>query len=227
MRLTHDLISGVVVCISRDLAAVAESDILPRIGSKVKNDLPSLSIRDVQIFGLHWVKSQARIRGKYCHRNLSANRVAGLKVELVRPADASVKEAKAVLARLDLMEWPWNTIDMNDISKYTDLLVVCLWVPETAIGVVPFGGKSKWQIVLFGRKAKIIFLIIRQDVETSLAKVSILGSVVDGVVVIPQGAGILSVRIIVIFVLARFCGIVRPSIEWGTAIRAVKVNTVG
>jgi hypothetical protein len=151
LLLTHHLISRVVVFVSSDIAAVAESNVLSGVFSEVEDDLPPLSIRDIKLVCVDRVESHARIRSKNRHGNLSAYSIAGLEVELIRPADTGVKEAETVLARFDHMEGPRNAIDLDDISKHAGLLVVGFGIPETAIRIVTFGSKSERQIVLAGR----------------------------------------------------------------------------
>lgn len=218
LPLTHNLISGVVVLIGGDLAAVSESDVLARVASEVKDDFPPFSIGDVQVLGIDRVESESSVGGKHCHGNLSADGIAGLKVELIGSADTSIQEAHTVLARLDLVEWPWDAVDVNDITVQTGRLAISLGVPETAIGIVTFRSKSKRQIVFAGRKIKPIFLGIRQDVEASLSVVSVLCSVVDSVVMVPQSTSVLSVGVVVVFVLSWFCSIVGPAIKWGSTV---------
>ena len=53
--LTHYLIGRVVVLVSSNLAAVANSDVLPCIGRKVEENLPSLSNRDEKVICLYRV----------------------------------------------------------------------------------------------------------------------------------------------------------------------------
>lgn len=121
---------------------------------------------------------------------------------------------------------PWYTVHMYDVAENAGSLAVCFWIPEAAIRIVAFGGKSKGQIELVRWKAKSVFLSIRQDVEASLPKVSILGSVIDSMIVVPEGTSILSIGVVVVFILSRIGGIVRPSIERGSTVRAVKVYTI-
>jgi hypothetical protein len=78
--LTHDLVSSGVVFISSDLATVAERHVLACIGTKVKDDLPPFSVRDVQVVGLNRIEQHASIRSKDSEGNLLASGVTRLEV---------------------------------------------------------------------------------------------------------------------------------------------------
>lgn len=61
-------------------------------------------------------------------------------------------------------------------------------------------------------EAKRVFGRIMEDICASLAEVGILSGVVDGVVVVPESAGVLVVGIVVVFVLARVKDVFSPTI---------------
>jgi hypothetical protein len=52
-----------------------------------------------------------------------------------------------------------------------------------------------------------------EKIESSLTEISILGSDMFGVIVIPQGSGGLSIGIVIVFVRANTDGIFSPPIE--------------
>ena len=83
---------------------------------------------------------------------------------------------------------------MDDIAVQRGHLV--LGIREGAVAVVLLGRQCKWHIVLAGRQAKLVFSRVMQDVEAGLAKVSILSSVVDSMVVIPESTGALVVGVV-------------------------------
>lgn len=65
---------------------------------------------------------------------------------------------------------------------------------------------------------QVILFAIRQDIKARLTKISVLSSVINSVIVVPQCTGILSIGVVVILVLARLRGIICPSVKWGTAV---------
>lgn len=104
MSLTHDLVGSGVVFISSDLATVTERHVLACIGSKVKDDLPPFSVRDVQIVGLNWIEQHASIRSKDSEGNLLASGITGLEVKLIGPADSRIEETQTIFARFNVVK---------------------------------------------------------------------------------------------------------------------------
>lgn len=58
-------------------------------------------------------------------------------------------------------------------------------IPKTSISVVTLCGETKWDIVLSRWKIEGSFRVIVKYVETSLSEISILGGVVNSMIVIP------------------------------------------
>ena len=65
-----------------------------------------------------------------------------------------------------------------------------------------------------------------ENVKPSLSEVGVFGCMVDSMVVVPQGSGILAVGVVVVLILPRLSSVLCPSIERSSAVRPVQVNRI-
>jgi hypothetical protein len=187
----HDLVGSGVVLIVLNIATILESDILSGELSKVEDDFPALSHRDFEVAALHRLCQQTSVRTDDVEVDCLA---INLESELECSADSSIEEPEAVLAGLHLVKGPRLSIDVDDIAK--ERVGLILGIEESAVTVVLLRGQSKRQVIVALRQAESILSRVVKDVEASLAEVGILGSVMSSVVVIPQSASALVVRVV-------------------------------
>jgi hypothetical protein len=94
-------------------------------------------------------------------------------------ADSHVDESETVFARLDGEERPRLTVNFEYISEKTCDFTIGFRVPQGAVGIVSFGCKAQWNIILaLGNAERLLFGIV-ENVCTSLSKVGVLGCVVN------------------------------------------------
>lgn len=83
-------------------------------------------------------------------------------------------------------------------------------IPKTPVWVVTLCSQTQRNIVFSGWQIESSFCIVVENIETGLSEIGVLSSVVNSMIVIPQGASILSVGIVVVLVLTRFGDIISP-----------------
>lgn len=92
------------------------------------------------------------------------------------------------------MKGPRLSVNVDDIAKERVGLV--FGVEESAILVVLLRGQSKRQIIVALGQTESILGRVMQDVESSLSEVGVLSSMMGSMVVIPQSASALVVRVV-------------------------------
>lgn len=116
---------------------------------------------------------------------------------------------------------------MDNVAEEVGGLVVCLGTPQRTIRVIPLRGKTEWDIVVsLGQTWSLKLIVIVQDIEASLAHICVFGGVVDGMIVVPERTGVLSIGIIVVLVGVGLGGVLGPSVEGCPRCRNMLVTRV-
>ncbi|KAL2284812.1 hypothetical protein FJTKL_08641 [Diaporthe vaccinii] len=223
----HDLVRVKVVIICSypsSLGQVSQLNGLTGIGGEVKDNLIALSHRDsgrcgetYQIGNLDRISKQTRVTGNHLERQL--------------PIDVGTqgKETETVLPRLDVEEWPWLPIHMDDIAP--EAVGLTLSGEQCSVSIVLLGRQDKGDVVcaVSRREIQCVLGRISDDVGPSLAEISIFGRcthIVNCVVVVPEQSGILLVGVVIILVFAGGRHIFCPTVERRPGIRSMQMDRV-
>lgn len=110
---------------------------------------------------------------------------------------------------------------MDNVTKQADTWLGC-WRDKLAIGIILLARESQGNVIFSLWETRCFLVVIGEDIEACLAKIGVFSSVINGVVVIPEGASSLGIRVIVVLVVANWNGIFCPSIPgWVSYTKSV------
>jgi hypothetical protein len=104
---------------------------------------------------------------------------------VVSSADTGVAETESILSRLNIEIGPRLAVYQEDITVQRCCFMVDFGIPKTSIRVITLCGETKWDIVLSRWQVESSFRVIVKYVETSLSEISVLGGVINSMIVIP------------------------------------------
>lgn len=195
-----------------DVVVVPQGNVLILVGTEVVDDFPALGHGDIELVRLHRIEKEASIRTDDLEIRARTRWI--FEVELERPADSNVQEPEPILPRFHFEMWPRLSIRMNDISKEIGGLSIDFRTPKRPIRIVALAAYRDRDVILPLRQAgESRFLLVTKKVETSLAKICVFSSMIDGVIVVPEGSPILAIWIVIVLVLVLFGDVFSPAVK--------------
>ena len=148
--------------------------------------------------------------------------VAGVEGVAERPRDARVQDAEAVLAPLHLHHRPRTTVDGDHVAVHARIVVQR--EQQLTVALEHHVAQDQRHVVLaLGQRQALVFgvghVVLRQQ-----PVVDVFGRVVHAVVVVPEGARPLEVRVHVVLVLPRPGDIAGVAVERRQRCRTVQVH---
>ena len=198
-------------------AAVLERDLLARLVLReVDDDLVALGHPDLDVGAGLRRRHQAAVGADHDER------LAGVEREVVRARDRRVEDAEAVLARLDLHPRPRHPVDQDDVA--VDPVLVVVVDDEIAAVLEHRVLEDQRHVVLTVRDRQGALGVGVHDVLRGEAHVGVVRRDVDAVVVVPERAGVLDVRVLVVLERARRRDVARVAVVLRQRARPVKVR---
>jgi len=214
----HHLI-GVVV--DFDLAVwsgthvVAHGEVLSSIWSKVKDDFVTLTRSHLKVLCGDRRAEKTTVGSDSWELDPVSFWVGNVNVPWT--TEGEIEETKAVLAWLDIHEWPWLTVDFVHITELVEVLADR--EGEVTAVVVCSILECKWDIVVVLRKSKVVLVRVVNDPDTSKTVVGVRCSLMIGVVVVPDRSSYVVVWVVVILELVGQDHVIRPSIPRGVSCK--------
>ena len=145
-----------------------------------------------------------------------------LDVEAKRSASGNVVKTQPVLPRFDLEIWPRLPIDFYNVAD--EVVLFIRDGNEISRVVIHFICDHEWNVIFAGGEIEAIFGRIVDDVGADKTLETVRRRDRIGVIVVPNGPGVLIVRVIIVLELPIVDAIVGPAIPWGMCPRAMQVN---
>lgn len=201
-----------VWCDRVDVVVVPQSNVLILVGAEVVDDFPAFGHRDVELVRIHSIEKEASIRTDDLEIRARTRWI--LEIELERSADGDVQEPEPILPRFHFEIWPRLSIRMNDISKEIGGLSIDFRTPKRPVRIVALAAYRDRDVILPLRQAgESRFLLVTKKVETRLAKICVFSSMIDSVIVVPEGSPILAIWIVIVLVLVPFGDVFSPAVK--------------
>ena len=165
----HDLVGVEIVGIRSNIIRVPQRDVLASKGSKVEYNLVAFGHADVDLGSGDGPNKEPSVACNDLERDLCTRPSRPAEVEEEGPGDGGVEEAEAILARLNVKEWPRLSVDVDDIAK--EGISLSSRTEESSVILVLFGAENQRNIVnsVSRRQAETVLLGVVDDVSSSLA----------------------------------------------------------
>ena len=198
-------------------ALVLERDLLAGLVLReVDDDLVALGHADLHVRAGLRRRHQAAVRADH------GERLAGVERQVVRARDRRVEDAEAVLARLDVHPRPRHAVDEDDVA--VDPVLVVVVDDEVAVLLEHRVLEDQRLVVVTVRDRQGALGVRVQDVLRGEAHVGVVRGDVDAVVVVPERAGVLDVRVLVVLERARRRDVARVAVVLRQRARPVEVG---